>query len=150
MKDQIIKTSTEMFFKLGFKSVTMDDIASRLAISKKTLYKNFSNKEELIISCSDYIHKEIHSKFEDIIALKKNAIEENFILREMFNDMFKTDGDAPLFQLKKHYPLIFHDIRERESIQCESFFFKILKKELNKAYIKRKQILNMLFYFITF
>ena len=48
MKEKIIKKATDMFLKLGFKSVTMDDIACEMCISKKTIYKYFSNKEKLI------------------------------------------------------------------------------------------------------
>ena len=48
IKNKIIGKATDMFLKLGFKSVTMDDIASEMCISKKTIYKYFSNKEKLI------------------------------------------------------------------------------------------------------
>ena len=53
MKDKIVHKATEMFLKLGFKSVTMDDIASEMCISKKTIYKFFANKELLI---EDYMN----------------------------------------------------------------------------------------------
>ena len=39
MKEKIVEKSTELFLNLGFKSVTMDEIASALGVSKKTLYK---------------------------------------------------------------------------------------------------------------
>jgi TetR/AcrR family transcriptional regulator, biofilm operon repressor len=48
MKDKITSKATELFLKLGFKSVTMDDIAGEMCISKKTIYKYFCNKELLI------------------------------------------------------------------------------------------------------
>ena len=48
MKDKIIAKASEMFLKLGFKSITMDDIAGEMCISKKTIYKYFCNKEVLI------------------------------------------------------------------------------------------------------
>ncbi len=48
MKDKIINKAKEMFLKLGFKSITMDDIACEMCISKKTIYKYFSNKDTLI------------------------------------------------------------------------------------------------------
>ena len=38
MKDKIINIATNLFLKLGFKSVTMDDIACEMCISKKTIY----------------------------------------------------------------------------------------------------------------
>jgi hypothetical protein len=150
LKEKIIIKATEMFFKLGFKSVTMDDISAKLGISKKTLYKYFSNKEELIEAGCDYIHVIIHKKFEDIIQLGKNAIEENFIVREMFDEMFKTDGDAPLYQLKKHYPFIYDKIRERESHQCKSFFHQNLEKGIKQGlYCKEINIeQTVLFYYL--
>ena len=48
MKDQILTKAPEMFLTLGFKSVTMDDIASEIGISKKTIYQHFSNKDSLV------------------------------------------------------------------------------------------------------
>ncbi len=48
MKEVILKKTGDIFLKLGFKSVTMDDIASELGVSKKTIYKYFKNKEELV------------------------------------------------------------------------------------------------------
>ena len=48
MKTKIIKRATELFLTLGFKSVTMDDIANELGISKKTIYVHFKNKTKLV------------------------------------------------------------------------------------------------------
>ena len=47
MKKNIILKATELFMKLGFKSVTMDDIAKEMGISKKTIYTHFNNKEAI-------------------------------------------------------------------------------------------------------
>ena len=48
MRDKILEKSNELFLNLGFKSVTMDEIASSLGVSKKTIYKYFTNKTELV------------------------------------------------------------------------------------------------------
>jgi AcrR family transcriptional regulator len=68
MKDKIIKKATDMFLKLGFKSVTMDDIACEMCISKKTIYKYFSNKEKLIEEGTEVIHQKIHMLMDEVIA----------------------------------------------------------------------------------
>ncbi|MBE9503553.1 MAG: TetR/AcrR family transcriptional regulator, partial [Proteobacteria bacterium] len=47
MKKKIIQTAKKRFFKEGLKKVHMDDIASDMGVSKKTLYKHFDSKEEL-------------------------------------------------------------------------------------------------------
>ena len=44
MKEKILDTATDLFLTLGFKSVTMDDLADRMGISKKTIYTHFKNK----------------------------------------------------------------------------------------------------------
>jgi AcrR family transcriptional regulator len=119
---EIILIATKMFITLGFKSVTMDDVAAKMGISKKTIYKYFENKEKLIEASVNHVHLEIHNKIEFIFNLKKNAVEENFIIREMFNEMFKSDGDSPVYQLKKHYPIIYKKVHEQESIQCKEIF----------------------------
>lgn len=51
MKERIIHNATELFRRHGVKTVTMDDIAKDLGISKRTLYDNFDNKESLITEC---------------------------------------------------------------------------------------------------
>ena len=58
LKDRILTRAEEMFLKSGYSKVTMDEIASNLGMSKKTLYKYFSSKEELV--------KEIISKMRSI------------------------------------------------------------------------------------
>jgi len=55
MKKNIILKATELFMKLGFKSVTMDDIAKEMGISKKTIYSHFSNKETVVAVVTDHV-----------------------------------------------------------------------------------------------
>ena len=48
MQQRIIDTAESMFFRFGIRSVTMDDIAKELGISKKTIYQNFEDKDEIV------------------------------------------------------------------------------------------------------
>jgi AcrR family transcriptional regulator len=122
MKEKIINKASEMFLKLGFKSITMDDIAGEMCISKKTIYKYFCNKEVLIEESTTTIHKQIHQIIETIILKKYNAIEENFEIRKMFKEMFKASDASPVYQLKKHYPEIYEKVIDREIIECNTIF----------------------------
>jgi AcrR family transcriptional regulator len=47
---RIIESAEEMFFRYGIKSITMDDIAKQLGMSKKTIYQHFSDKDKLVES----------------------------------------------------------------------------------------------------
>lgn len=122
MREKIIQKASAMFLKLGFKSVTMDDIASDMSCSKKTLYKYFANKELLIDEATTAVHNEMHLKIFSIVDKNLNAIAENFEIRKMFNDMFQSSDTSPLYQLKKHYPDIYEVVVQREIEECKRFF----------------------------
>lgn len=128
MKDKIIKKATDMFLKLGFKSVTMDDIACEMCISKKTIYKYFSNKEMLIEEGTEVVHRKIHALMDDIMAQNHNAIAENFLMREMFKEMFKSFDHSPAYQLKKHYPEIYEKMMANEIEDCSNVFRQNIEK----------------------
>jgi TetR/AcrR family transcriptional regulator, biofilm operon repressor len=139
MKDKIIKKATDMFLKLGFKSVTMDDIACEMCISKKTIYKYFSNKEHLIEEGTEIVHQNIHRIIDEIVAKNYNAIEENFEIRRMFKEMFKTVDQSPVFQLKKHYPEIHQKMMANELEDCTTIFTQNIEKGIQEG-LYRKDI----------
>ena len=128
MKDRIINKAKEMFLRLGFKSITMDDIACEMCISKKTIYKYFSNKEVLIEEGTEMIKQKIHSLMDEVISKNFNAIKENFEIRKMFKEMFQAVDHSPAFQLKKHYPEIYEKMMQDEIKECESVFTQNVQK----------------------
>lgn len=133
MKEKIIAKASELFLKLGFKSVTMDDIAGEMCISKKTIYKYFCNKEVLIEESTSTVHKQVHEVIDTIVAKDYNAIHENFEIRESFRDMFKNNTDtSPIYQLKKHYPEIYQNILSHEIDQCSQYFRENIEKGMRE------------------
>ena len=122
-----------MFLKLSFKSVTMDDIACEMCISKKTIYKYFSNKEMLIEEGTEIVHENIHKIINEIVSKNYNAIEENFEIRKMFKEMFKSTDTSPLYQLKKHYPEIHVKLIEAKIEDCNTMFSQNIIKGINQG-----------------
>ncbi len=139
MKEKIIKKATEMFLKLGFKSVTMDDIACEMCISKKTIYKYFHNKEMLIEEGTDVVHQKIHSIIDDIVSKNYNAIQENFEIRRMFKEMFQSFDHSPAYQLKKHYPEIYDKMMANEIEDCNTVFTQNIVKGIEQG-LYRKEV----------
>ena len=132
MREKICNKAIEMFLKLGFKSVTMDDISFDLGISKKTIYKYFKTKEALIEEGTVIIHQNINCLMEKVISQNHNAIAENFQMREMFKDMFKSFDHSPAYQLKKHYPEIYHRTRTNIIEDCSAMFRLNIKKGISE------------------
>lgn len=122
-----------MFLKLGFKSVTMDDIACEMCISKKTIYKYFHNKEVLIEEGTEAIHQKIHTLMDEVVAKNHNAIEENFEMRKMFKEMFQSFDHSPAYQLKKHYPEIYAKMIANEIEDCNYMFTQNVLKGIEQG-----------------
>lgn len=133
MKEKIMSKAKEMFLKLGFKSVTMDDIAGEMCISKKTIYKYFCNKEVLVEETTERIHHDVNEKINAMALNNFNAIEENFEIQKMFKEMFKSYDTSPVYQLKKHYPMIYNKIHEKSIEFCNSNFRNNLEKGIREG-----------------
>jgi len=138
MKDKIVSKASDLFLKLGFKSVTMDDIAGEMCISKKTIYKYFCNKEVLIEESTELVHKTVHQVIDTIVAKNHNAIEENFEIRKMFKEMFQATDTSPLYQLKKHYPEIYQKVMSREIDECNLCFKQNIEKGIEQDLYRKE------------
>ncbi|MDP3313617.1 TetR/AcrR family transcriptional regulator [Lutibacter sp.] len=149
MKCEILQKAGEIFLKLGFKSVTMDDIANELAISKKTIYKHFKNKEELVDETTVHLHDIMHKSVLCICEKGFNAIQENFEIKKMFKDLMKNSDDSPIYQLKKFYPKTYTRMMEKEFSMFKDCILNNIEKGIEEG-LYRKEIdkdLTTKFYF---
>lgn len=133
MKLKIIQKAGEIFQKFGFKSVTMDDIANELAISKKTIYKYFKNKLELVDSTVTYLHEELLQEVVCAGGKGYNAIHENFEVKKIFRDLLKNYDDSPLYQLQKYYPKIHDKIIRKEYAMFKDCLFNNIEKGIKEG-----------------
>jgi AcrR family transcriptional regulator len=142
MKEKIITKASELFLNLGFKSITMDDIAYEMSISKKTIYKYFCNKELLIDESTTMLHNAVSQSIKAIVAKKHNAIDENFEIRKMFKEMFKSLDTSPIYQLKKHYPEIYEKVITRELEECSTLFRQNIIKGIEQSLYRKNIIIE--------
>jgi len=126
-----------MFLKLGFKSVTMDDIAKELGASKKTLYKYFNNKINLVRESATIFHDACLCEIDTIVERKMNPIQENFEIQKVFKEMFKNASSSPVYQLKKYYPKIHEKIMRKELIAFSECSKKNLQRGIELGYYRK-------------
>jgi len=104
LKDRILKVADMLFHKFGARSVSMDDIAAELAISKKTIYQYFKDKDEIVtMVTANNIDQEIR-KFSTVVAQSKDAIDELFNLSICIRSSMSEINPSLLFDLKKYHP----------------------------------------------
>jgi AcrR family transcriptional regulator len=114
MKEKIIFKSAELFLNLGFKSVTMDDIANELGISKKTIYVHFENKTKLVEAVTFSVFETICQGIDCIYEESKNPIEELYDIKMYVMQYLKNEKTSPQFQLKKYYPKIYQRLHFKQ------------------------------------
>jgi len=110
-KERIIEESTNLFVRYGVKSVRMDDIASRLGISKRTVYELFGDRESLIIACVRHFYARQAAIHEDRIAQARNVIEEFVMLLDDWEAMVTTNLNF-MNDLERFYPAIYGKIKD--------------------------------------
>jgi len=137
MREKIIKKAGELFLKVGFKSITMDDIAKEMGISKKTIYKYFENKELLIEATTAVVHEDVHLAINDVMGKGHNAIAENFEIKSMLSKMFEVSATSPMYQLKRHYPSIYEQIILREADKRDVFFKQNIEKGIAQGLYRK-------------
>lgn len=129
LKDRIKIKADELYRHYGVKSVTMDEIASRLGVSKKTIYNCYSDKNELvdavvvdILSLNKQLCKESR-------ANAKNAVQEVYFAMESLQVMFENMNPGILFDIERGHPLSY-----RKFIDFKyHFLFGVMKDNIERG-----------------
>ena len=129
LEKSIVNTSTELFLTLGFKSVTMDDIAEEMKISKKTIYTFFANKEALVQSVVFSMYNYITTNLAQIREKANNPISELYEVKMFIMHQLKGEKTSPQHQLRKYYPNIHNELQKKQF----DFMTKSVKKSLTKG-----------------
>ncbi|TVZ58528.1 TetR family transcriptional regulator [Flavobacteriaceae bacterium MAR_2010_105] len=114
MREKIIQQSADLFLSYGFKSVTMDDIAENMGMSKKTIYQHFENKTKLVEATTMHLFEIISHGIDCICALEKNPIEEIYDIKHFVMEHLKDEKSSPQYQLQKYYPKIFKTLKKKQ------------------------------------
>lgn len=126
---QYIQKVTETFMRYGFKSVTMNDIARELGISKKTLYQFVDNKNDLILRCVVMAMTEEKDFIETIRKQDKNAIEKMLDISAHVNQTLRKINPAAIYDLQKYYPDAWQIIEN----YTHEFIFSNIKENLENG-----------------
>jgi len=110
MKTKITNKAIDMFLKIGFKTLTIDVIASEMGISKKTIYQHFPKKHDLVEAATIQLFEKISNGIDEISALNKNPIEKLFIIKDFVMKNLKNESTSPFYQLQKYYPQIYETL----------------------------------------
>ena len=112
VKERILTKAADLFSRYGIRSITMDEIASQLGISKKTIYQFFTDKDDMV---SAVIEQEIARNEMDCNHFRQeaaDAVQQVFLALESLDEMLKYTNPLMLYDLEKHHPKAFQKLRE--------------------------------------
>jgi len=103
-KKELLLKASEVYMKYGVKSVTMDEMARQLGVSKKTLYQFVKDKNDLVENCMLLQHEEEKLKIEEIIKKTDNAIEQMLYISQLIVSELQQIHPSIFFDLAKYHP----------------------------------------------
>lgn len=148
----ILEQVRKLYRRYGIKSVTMDDVARHLCISKKTLYEHFKDKEDLVGSILFHehdLHCEVHN---EILRRNLNAVEELLAVYNLIHTRFREYNPSMEYDIRKYYPELYISIRNiRRKNMYESFLNNMNKgkkeglyrRELNAKIIAKLHVFRV-------
>ena len=144
MKEDIVKRALNDFMQYGFKTFTMDDLANKMGMSKKTLYEYFPSKSDLVEATLDYA-LEMSCKIADTFVQGEGSVIENvYRNQKKVQEVFNINSDRPIWELQKYYPKTYERM-EGEFAKTDALFIdKLLEKGWQEG-LFRKDI-NVNFY----
>ncbi|MBQ1219129.1 MAG: TetR/AcrR family transcriptional regulator [Bacteroidales bacterium] len=123
-KDKYIAQTFELFKREGL-SLNMEQIAVSLGLTKKTLYNNFTSKENLINSVLDYFFKSLENKIQTSVASSSNAIEVLLLVGKAIGEEINSLGEKVLSDFAQ-YRFTYH--RDKSV-----FYDKIIRENLKRG-----------------
>lgn len=121
-KERILQKAHELFNKFGIRSVTMDEIAAQIGMSKKTIYQSFSNKDDLVDAIIDDHIQRNQSRCEADGKKAENAIHEIFLSMDMVQDMLGDVNPTIFNDLQKFHPVTFKKLIQFKDL----FLYKVV------------------------
>lgn len=111
-KKRIQEKAHELFMRYGVRSVSMDDIASSLGMSKKTIYQYFSDKDELVDAVMDDEVSQTHADCDMCKRSAKDAVDEIFLTMEQIQEQFSQLNPMILYDIEKFHPKAYLKIKK--------------------------------------
>lgn len=137
-KERILTKAHDLFNKYGIRSVSMDDLAAQLGMSKKTLYQYYGDKDGLVNDVFTALLDE--NRGNCCIAKDKsnNALHEVFMAFEKVMKMFSEMNPAVLFDLEKYHPKSYKKFKEFQNGFLYSMVVNNLKRGIEEGFYRDK------------
>ncbi len=146
-KEQIVKAAEDLFLTYGVRSVTMDDISKKLAISKKTIYQHYRDKNEIVCLVAQRVLEREKEQIDQLKLASKDVVHELLLLSDYIREHAQSVNPSVLFDLQRYHRSAWKIYLEfKENVFLESLN-DTLSRGKQQAYIREEinvEILSLL------
>lgn len=136
IKSKILKGAESLFMKYGVRSISMDDIARHLSVSKKTLYQHFEDKEDIVTICCQSHIEGVSREFQEIEHVAENAIEELAKISLCLKQNSEEMNPTLLFDLQKYHPKAWSVWLDHKNKFIRESVVRNLKQGIEEGYFR--------------
>ncbi|MBC7886799.1 MAG: TetR/AcrR family transcriptional regulator [Ferruginibacter sp.] len=126
---RIREKARDLFMQYGLRSVSMDDIAGGLGMSKKTIYQHYADKDELIVAVINEELQHNQTLCEQDRKISHNAIHEIFLALDMVVELFSTMNPSLIFDMQKYHPNAFLRFQRHKN----DFLYNTIRDNLERG-----------------
>jgi TetR/AcrR family transcriptional regulator, cholesterol catabolism regulator len=131
--ERIIEGAGKLFIENGIRQVTMDSIALSLGISKRTIYENFKDKDDLLVNFLNEAMVSYKKQALEIMNSSKNVIEALFRFGDYNNKTLKSINPCFFNDIKKYHPNVFEKAINNGGSRNYEMTYTLLKRGLNEG-----------------
>lgn len=129
IQERIARKAHDLFLRYGIRSISMDEIASQLGISKKTIYQFYADKDALVDSAIDIVVSTNTSECSIHREESENPVHEILVATDMVQEMLKTMNPTIMYDLQKYHPAAYKKIADHKN----EFLYKLIKENLEQG-----------------
>jgi len=126
IQERIVTKAHELFMRYGIRSISMDEIASNLGISKKTIYHSFKDKDALVDGVLEIEMKSRECNCSKTKEICDNAVHEIFLALDIMEELFAGFNPSILFDLEKYHPESYKRFTEHHN----GYLYKTISENL--------------------
>lgn len=129
IKDRIKQKAHDMVMQFGIRSVSMDDIANALGMSKKTIYQYYADKDELVDAVVDDELNKTQADCEACKVNSKDAVEEIVLTMNQIHDQFQNMNPVILYDLEKFHPKAFQKFLKHK----HEYLYRVIRQNMERG-----------------
>lgn len=134
----ILEGAKNLFMQFGLKSITMDDIARKVGVSKKTIYQFFNDKNSIVFKSVNEHFSDHRKEIENVLDNSKDAIESIYRISKCMKVQIEAINPTVLYDLQRYFPKAYKRFLEFKNTFMKDRMTQIIETGIASGYFRKE------------